>query len=147
MTDTTATEATPVLNRRDNDSSRRTEPRTYIRVYTGPGTLEDVTAFYERLLGTERDLWFTYPEKQLRLSAVGSFLIVEGTVAALAPFRTTDGTLLVDSADTYLARLEAEGAEIVYPLQRVPTGSGFTAQHPDGTLIEYVEHRPSPDGK
>ncbi|MFD9861502.1 VOC family protein [Streptomyces alboflavus] len=138
---------TPVVIRRHNDSSHLTEPRTLIRVYTPPGTLDSVTAFYERLLGVERDMYFTYPARELTLAVVGSFLLVEATEEVLEPFRATDGTLLVDSADAYLTRLAAEeGTEILVPAHRVPTGTGFTARHPDGTVIEYVEHRPTPDG-
>ncbi|WP_327232694.1 hypothetical protein OG349_00825 [Streptomyces sp. NBC_01317] len=136
----------PRLWRRTNNSSGLTAPRVFVRVYTGPGTLESVTAFYERLLGTERDMWFTFPEKRLALATVGAFLLVEGTAETLEPFRATDGTLLVDSAHAYLERLTAEGAEILDPLSKVPTGSGFTARHPDGTVVEYVEHRPDADG-
>ncbi|MFE0178915.1 VOC family protein [Streptomyces sp. NPDC059002] len=146
MTEQTSPVPAPTMWRLRNDSSDLPEPRTYTRVFTGPGTLDSVAAFYERVLGRERDLWFAYPEKNLALAAVGSFLLVEGTEEALAPFRTTHGTLLVDSAQPYLDRLVAEGAEIVYPLVKVPTGSGFTARHPDGTLIEYVEHRPTEEG-
>ncbi|WP_198351608.1 VOC family protein [Streptomyces typhae] len=107
-----------------------------------------MTAFYERLQGTERDMYFTCPQREPTLAVLGSFLLVEGTeevLAVLAPFRATDGTLLVDSADAYPARLEAEGAEVVEPLHRVPTGAGSTARHPDGTVIEYAEHRPTPE--
>ncbi|WP_219690241.1 VOC family protein, partial [Streptomyces anatolicus] len=132
--------------RRHNDSSALAEPRPLIRVYTGPGTLDAVAASYERLLGTERDMWFTYPEKNLALAVVGGFLLIEGTEETLAPFRATNGTLLVDSAQKYLDRLAAEGAEITDPLVKVPTGAGFTARHRDGTLIEYVEHRPTDEG-
>ncbi|MGV2915913.1 hypothetical protein [Streptomyces alfalfae] len=58
----------------------------------------------------------------------------------------THGTLLVASARTWLDRLAAEGAEITEPPAEVPTGSGFTARHRDGTVIEYVEHRPTEEG-
>ncbi|MFF2020549.1 hypothetical protein ACFVW2_01875 [Streptomyces sp. NPDC058171] len=136
-----------VLERRSSDSSHLTEPRVFLRVFTGPGTLEALTSSYERLLDTERDLWFTYPEKQLALSAVGAFLLIEGTEEVLAPFRATHGTLLVASVSPYLARLEAEGAEILVPVHRVPTGSGFTARHADGLTVEYVEHRPDEYGR
>ncbi|MGV9883187.1 VOC family protein [Streptomyces sp. NPDC003006] len=147
MTETTSPASpTPTMWRRHNDSSGLTEPRALIRVYTGPGTLDAVAASYERLLGTERDMWFTYPERNLALAAVGPFLLIEGTEETLAPFRATNGTLLVDSAQAYLDRLAAEGAEITDPLVKVPTGSGFTARHRDGTLIEYVEHRPTGEG-
>lgn len=141
------TDLTPTVWRRVNDSSGFAAPRTLIRVYTPLGTLESVTSFYERLLGVERDMRFTYPEKRLTLAVVGSFLLVEGDEETLAPFRATDGTLIVDSAETYLARLAAEeGTEVLDPPHRVPTGTGFTVRHPDGTVVEYVEHRPTPDG-
>ncbi|TGA92100.1 VOC family protein [Streptomyces sp. MZ04] len=136
-----------VMWRRSTDSSALTEPRTFVRVFTGPGTLESVTAFYEQLLGVERDMWFTYPDLSLGLAAVGGFLLIEGTEESVAPFRATAGTLLVDSAQKYLDRLTAAGAEITDPLKAVPTGAGFSARHPDGTVIEYVEHRPTPDGR
>lgn len=137
---------TPTMWRHRNDSSGLAAPRPFIRVYTGPGTLDTLAASYERLLGTERDMWFTYPEKGLSLAVVGAFLLIEGTEETLAPFRAVDGTLLVDSAQAYLTRLAAEGGEITEPLTKVPTGSGFTARHRDGTVIEYVEHRPTEEG-
>ncbi|WP_055563165.1 hypothetical protein [Streptomyces atriruber] len=137
---------TPTMWRRRNDSTDLPEPRPLIRVYTGPGTLDAVAASYERLLATERDMWFTYPEKNLALAVVGAFLLIEGTEETLAPFRATHGTLLVDSAQKYLDRLAAEGATVTDPLIKVPTGSGFTARHRDGTIIEYVEHRPTEEG-
>ncbi|MFI9584655.1 VOC family protein [Streptomyces sp. NPDC052236] len=145
-TPSTPSTPTAVVWRRSNDSSGLAEPRAFIRVFTGPGTLESVTTFYEGLLDTKRDMWFTYPAKQLALAAVGGFLLIEGTEETLESFRGTTGTLLVDSAETYLARLTAEGAEILDPLHSVPTGAGFTARHADGTVIEYVEHRSTIDG-
>ncbi|MFH8288423.1 hypothetical protein [Streptomyces sp. NPDC018059] len=76
---------------------------------------------------------------------------VLGVGAAVRPraqvrVQVRDGRPLVDSARAYLERLAAEGAEITEPLIKVPTGSGFTARHRDGTVIEYVEHRPTAEG-
>ena len=34
----------------------------------------------------------------------------------------------------------ALGAAIVEPPKPVPTGSNMRVRHPDGTLVEYVEH-------
>ncbi|MEV0682020.1 VOC family protein [Actinosynnema sp. NPDC050436] len=132
------------LWRRDPDSSDRTEPRVYIRAFTPPGTLEQTVGFYERLLGVEADLRTPYPEKGLSLATVGAFLIIEGEEEVTGPFRATHGTLLVDDVTGYLHRLEAGGAVITDPPVDVPTGVGFTARHPDGTVVEYVHHRPQP---
>ncbi|MBT2395687.1 hypothetical protein [Streptomyces sp. ISL-100] len=85
---------------------------------------------------------------------VGGFLLIEGTEETLEPFRGTHGTLLVDSAEAYLRRLGGStrgggggGVEILHPLQKVPTGAWFTARHPDGTVVEYVEHRLTEQGR
>ncbi|GAA3655939.1 hypothetical protein GCM10022224_018850 [Nonomuraea antimicrobica] len=71
---------------------------------------------------------------------------VEHLPGGAHPFRDTVGTLLVDDVRPHHDRLVAEGAEIIFPLQEVPTGAGFNARHPDGTVVEYVHHRPTPDG-
>ncbi|MBP2338470.1 putative enzyme related to lactoylglutathione lyase [Saccharothrix coeruleofusca] len=132
------------LWRTDPDSSHRTEPRVYIRAYVPPGGMEDAIAFYERLLGTPVDLRAPYPEKGLSIATVGAFLLIEGDEETVEPFRATHGTLLVDDVTGYHDRLVAAGAEITDPPVEVPTGVGFTARHPDGTVVEYVHHRPKP---
>jgi predicted enzyme related to lactoylglutathione lyase len=134
----------PEVWRRQNDSSHLTEPRVLIRVFRAPGTLEEGIDFYERLQGTEADARFSFGS--LRLATVGAFLLLEGGAEELRPFRSTTGTLLVDDVRPYHDRLVAEGAEIVFPLQQVPTGAGFNARHPDGTVVEYVHHRPTATG-
>ncbi|MEU4547455.1 hypothetical protein [Nonomuraea dietziae] len=78
---------------------------------------------------------------------VGAFLVIEGDAEALGPFRSTTGTLLVDDVVPYHDRLVAEGAEIIFPLQQAPTGAGFNARHLDGTVVEYVHHRPTSEGR
>ncbi|MFI9816098.1 VOC family protein [Saccharothrix variisporea] len=132
------------LWRRDPDSSTRTAPRVYIRAFVPPGGLADAIGFYERLQDVEVDLRFDYPEKGLSLATVGAFLLIEGDAETTTPYRATHGTLLVNDVTTYLTRLEAEGATITDPPVDVPTGVGFTARHPDGTVVEYVHHRPQP---
>ncbi|MDT0321844.1 VOC family protein [Streptomyces millisiae] len=128
-----------------NDSSTLAQPRVFIRVFLEPGRLDAAIAFYERLTGTPADGRFSF--QTLRLAMVGSFLLIEGSAEDLTPFRPTTGTLLVDDVRPYHDRLLAAGAEIFQPLQPVPTGAGFSARHPDGTRVEYVHHRPRPDGR
>ncbi|WNV89826.1 hypothetical protein [Umezawaea sp. Da 62-37] len=135
---------TEQLRRRDPDSSARTEPRPYIRAFVPLGGLDDAIAFYEHLQGVEVDLRTPYPEKGLAIATVGAFLLVEGADEILEPFRATHGTLLVADLGEYEDRLVAEGAEILDARIDVPTGAGLTARHPDGTIVEYVHHRPQP---
>ncbi|GAB2765967.1 glyoxalase/bleomycin resistance/dioxygenase family protein [Salinifilum aidingensis] len=133
------------MKRQRADSSDLAEPRVLIRVFLHPGQLEDGVAFYEKLQGTGADAQWSYPAKNLRLATVGAFLLIEGGDEDLLPFRSTTGTLLVDDVQPYYDRLVAEGAEIIFPLQHVPTGAAFNARHPDGTVVEYVHHRPTED--
>ncbi|MCX5207862.1 VOC family protein [Kitasatospora sp. NBC_00240] len=135
----------PEVWRRENDSSQLTAPRVLVRVFLGPGALEPGIGFYERLQGVTADARFAFGA--LRLATVGAFLLIEGPEAELAPFRSTTGTLLVDDVRPYHDRLVAAGAEIVFPFQEVPTGAGFNARHPDGTVVEYVHHRPTAEGR
>lgn len=91
----------PFLWRRVNDSSGFAEPRVFIRVYLEPGSIDAAIAFYEDLQGVAHDMRFDFPEKRLTLAAVGAFLLLEGSDEALAPFRSTTGTLLVDDIEPY----------------------------------------------
>ncbi|MDH1123594.1 VOC family protein, partial [Stenotrophomonas maltophilia] len=124
------------------DTSSQRAPRVLIRVFVAPGELERSVAFYEQLQGVVADAGFPFPEAGLRLAMVGAFLLIEGSETALAPFTSTTGTLLVDDVRPYHDKLVAAGAEIIFPLQVVPTGAAFNAVHPDGTVVEYVHHRP-----
>jgi predicted enzyme related to lactoylglutathione lyase len=130
------------------DSSHLPQPRVLVRVYVAPGELDDAIEFYEKVLGVECDMYISIPPDPdpsvgLTLAAVGSFLILEGSPEQLAPHQAAIGTLLVDDIEPYFERLIAHGAEIVQlPAERLG-GAGFTVRHPDGSVMEYVHHRPS----
>ncbi len=125
------------------DDSRGLPPRTLIRVFSGIDDFDASVRFYEHLLGVEADGRFPFPAARLRLATVGSFLIIGGDDEALQPFRSTTGTILVDDVVPYYARAVEAGAQIVFPLQDVPTGRAFNAEFADGTVVEFVHHRPS----
>lgn len=137
------------LWRKNMDSTHLAEPRALIRVYVEPDELDGAISFYEELLGVESDMYLSIPADPadlaggLTIAAVGCFLILAGTQEQLAPHWTTVGTLLVDDIRPYFGRLKAQGAEVVYPPSERLGGAGFTVRHPDGTVIEYVHHRPS----
>jgi predicted enzyme related to lactoylglutathione lyase len=119
-------------------------PLVMTRVLMPPDRLESAIALYEQLLGTSCDLRFDYPQAGLRLATVGSVLLIAGRDQALEPFRVTAMTLLVASLDDCLERFTALGIDVIAPPKTVPTGRNILARHPDGALVEYVEHRPLP---
>lgn len=133
----------PSLWRRVSDSSGLKEPRVFIRVYLEPGQLDATIAFYERLQSTTADMRFDFPEHNLVLASVGAFLLLEGTAESLSPFRSTTGTLLVDDIYPYYTRLVAAEADIIFGPADAPTGACFNARLPDGTVVEFVHHRPT----
>lgn len=132
----------PTLWRLRPDSSERERPLVMIRRLLPADRLEPAIVFYEQLLGEPCDLRFDYPEMELSLASVGAVLLIAGSERALAPFAATDATLLVASLEQAAARVRAGGGEIVEEPKAVPTGRNMLARHPDGALVEYVEHRP-----
>ncbi len=83
---------------------------------------------------------FEIPHIGLELAQVGDILLIAGSEEALKPFRNTQATMLVDSLDEFKVYLEEKGAEIIRGPDKVPTGRNMTVRHPDGSVIEYVEH-------
>lgn len=111
-----------------------------MRIYLAPAKLDDAVAFYERLLGEKCELRFKYSEAGLELASIGSVLLVAGSEDRLAAFRQTQATFLVDSIDDFRSWLLESGAEILDEPKKVPTGRNMRARHPDGAVVEYVEH-------
>jgi predicted enzyme related to lactoylglutathione lyase len=103
--------------------------------------LEDGIAYYEALTDQKARLRFDYPEYSLKLAQVASILFIAGTQESLAPFVATHATFLVDDIHAYAEYLPNIGATVIEPPKQVPTGWNMLVQHPDGMLVEYVEHR------
>lgn len=114
--------------------------RELSRVYLEPEDLQRAVSFYEWLLGEECRLRFAYPEVGLELAQVSSVLLVAGSESALRPFRDTQMTFLVDSLQEFEEELSRQGARIIEHPRRVPTGRNMRVVHPDGAVVEYVEH-------
>lgn len=112
---------------------------TLTRIYTT--TFDETLRFYEDLTGTKAGIRFTLPAAGLELAQVQDILIIAGTDDSLRPFRSTAATFLVDSLEEYYRFLTVHGATVIRPPQQVPTGMNMTVRHPDGTVVEYVEHR------
>ena len=107
------------------------------RVYVSD--LDASSAFYEALTGATCESRFAYKEKALELAQIGNLLLIAGSEQALAPFRATSFTILVDSISEYKEFLLNSGAVIIRDVTKVPTGFNMTAKHNDGTIAEYVE--------
>ena len=58
----------------------------------------------------------------------------------LHSFKSTRATFLVDSIDDFRNWLLNVGAVILEEPKKVPTGRNMRVLHPDGTIVEYVEH-------
>lgn len=100
--------------------------------------LDTVLPFYEELLNLKTEMRFKF--SALELASIGNFLFIAGKEEDLQPFINTKVTLLVDSIADFKTYLERNGAQIVRGPMEVPTGKNMTVKHPDGSLIEYVEH-------
>jgi predicted enzyme related to lactoylglutathione lyase len=102
---------------------------------------DEAIAFHEALIGQKARLTFDYPEYGLKLAQVASILFIGGTSESLAPFIATHATFLVDDIEGYAQQLPTLGADVLEAPKSVPTGWNMLVRHPDGTLVEYVEHR------
>ncbi len=111
-----------------------------IRIYLNPAELDKTIDFYENIFGEKCQLRFKYSEVKLELAMVGYVLLIAGSDEALKPFRNTQATFLVDSLNDFKDKLVHHGAVILKEPQNVPTGINMRVKHPDGTIIEYVEH-------
>jgi predicted enzyme related to lactoylglutathione lyase len=112
-----------------------------VRRYLPLDRFEASVSFYEKLIGQKARLRFDYPAYQLKLAQVASILFIAGTDDSLVPFVGTHATFMVDDLQAYANYLPTVGAEILRPPKVVPTGWNMLVRHPDGSLIEYVEHR------
>jgi predicted enzyme related to lactoylglutathione lyase len=123
-----------ILKRFSNMKILQTLSRFYIT------DLAAALDFYEELLGTSASMRFEIPQIGLELAQIGDILLIAGSDEALKPFRSTQATFLVDSLDEFRTFLIEKGAEIIRGPAKVPTGRNMTVKHPDGSVIEYVEH-------
>jgi predicted enzyme related to lactoylglutathione lyase len=114
--------------------------RSLTRVFLPPEALGRSIAFYETLSGEPARMRFVYPAAGLELAEVGGVLLIAGKEHALAPFSATRATFIVDHLDEFRAALVGMGAAILDEPKPVPAGRNMRVRHPDGTVVEYVEH-------
>lgn len=112
--------------------------KTFTRLYVND--LDSVLPFYEELYNEKTQTRFKYPQMNLELASVGDILFIAGTNEDLKPFLGTKATFVVDSLDEFASFFKQKGLKFIREPKKVPTGKNMTVQHPDGTIIEYVEH-------
>ncbi|MFE9425093.1 hypothetical protein ACFYNO_19195 [Kitasatospora sp. NPDC006697] len=110
---------------------------TLARIYVDD--LDTALPTFTALAGEQPRLRFDY--RGLELASVGGFLLIAGTPEALAPYRATQATVLVDDLDAVLPT----GTVLDGP-NPVPTGRNATLRHPGGAVIEYVQFGRPEDG-
>ncbi len=113
------------------------------RVYLQPDALDSTISFYEKLFNQTYRLRFSYSAAGLEIASVGHILLIAGSAENLEPFRKTVATFLVDNLDEFLFYLKQSGAQILSEPKEVPTGRNMHVRHPDGLVVEYVEHSQS----
>lgn len=130
--------------KKDNAMGRLRLRETQTRIFVAPELLEPTIAFYEALTGGSCSLRFPFRERGLELasvsSAVASFLIIAGAPDAIAPFRATLLTVLVEDIDAVAETLVPLGAVVLQRVTPVPTGFQTRLRHADGLVVEYVQH-------
>ncbi|MGP3974680.1 VOC family protein [Streptomyces sp. 8N114] len=115
---------------------------TLARVYVDD--LDTALPTFVDLTGEQPRQRFSY--RGLELATIGGFLLLAGTTEALAPYRGTHATVLVDSLDEALQITEQHSGKILDGPNMVPTGRNLTVRHQGGSTIEYVEFSASQPG-
>ncbi|GAA2710294.1 hypothetical protein GCM10010315_09910 [Streptomyces luteosporeus] len=108
---------------------------TLARVYVDD--LDVALPTFVALTGEQPRLRFSY--RDLDLASVGDYLLLAGSEEALAPYRGTHATAIVESLDQVLELTEQHGGKILDGPNEVPTGRNMTVLHPGGATIEYVQ--------
>lgn len=115
-----------------------------LRRYIPLEQLDRSIAFYEGVFGRKAHLRFKYEQFHLEIAQVANVLLVAGADSDLERFKSTYATFMVEGISELKTRLEELGATIIEQPKTVPTGMNMRVKHPDGMIVEYVEHT---DGK
>jgi predicted enzyme related to lactoylglutathione lyase len=73
---------------------------------------------------------------EVELARVGPFLLLAGDTAA---YRDRVATILVRELAPVIAALEDAGGQIIDGPSPAPNGDRLIAQHPDGSVFEYIQ--------
>ncbi|MBF6618863.1 MAG: VOC family protein [Patulibacter sp.] len=126
------------------DSSSLPAPRVLVPVLLDPQDLVPAIEFYETMQDVRCDMRLPLPDIGLDVAVVGGFSLIAGTTEARKPASGLRAIVTVADADEAHERLVAAGVEILQPPFAAPVGRLMYARHADGTVAEYIEHRPRP---
>ncbi|WP_353090574.1 VOC family protein [Methylibium sp.] len=110
------------------------------RQHLGLALFDATVAFYEDLLGQEARLRLTLLDGRLRIAQVASMLLIGAEPVLLDTIADVRAAYLVEDVEAFAEHLPRQGAMIVEPLVEIATGWSMVVRHPDGLLVEYVEH-------
>jgi hypothetical protein len=119
------------------------------RVFVVSQRFRQTVQYYKALTSGRCSLYLTFPERGLELAAVSSpvasFLVIAGSEEAVAPFRATMLTVTVEDIRSVAEHLVPLGAAELQSITPVPTGYQTRLRHPDGLVVEYVQHTEAAD--
>ncbi len=101
---------------------------------------DQAVAFYESLLGQRMRLDLRLLDGRLRIAQVASMLLVGADAALLEAMPPVRSAYLVEDLAAWAEWLPRQGATVVEPPAPIATGHSMLVRHPDGLLVEYVEH-------
>jgi len=120
----------------------------YTRIFVADEALDRTVDFYSTILRGTVSLRFSDPNTGLTLAAVSSpklsVLIIAGPPEARRPYEATALTVKVENLDENLPVVTNAGAVQLEPIQPTPVGRKTRFRHPDGLIVEYVDHKPPP---
>jgi hypothetical protein len=114
---------------------------TFTRTYVDLDNFNVTINFYETLFRKKCHFKFDYSERGLKLAAVGSVLIIAGDKENRKGFESTRMTCHVDNLEEVKKILVFSRVKILQDIKKVPTGINMRVRHPDGLVVEYVEHK------
>ncbi|MCK8681846.1 VOC family protein [Pseudomonas umsongensis] len=104
------------------------------------GSFDAAVSFYEDLLQQKARLRLEPVEGTLKIAQVASMLLIGAAEEILDTVSQIKVAYLVEDIAAWAFELPKKGAAIVQPLTPIPTGIYMIVRHPDGLLVEYVEH-------
>ncbi len=144
MSLSTTTAPPPGWWRRTPDSSDLPAPRPLTAIFVPRDDVDRHAAAWSGVLGVPADVRMPLDEMGLTVMTVGHIAIVGATEAAREAVGSVRIVVVVAHLDHTLEELERIGATIIKGPMTIPAGRSVYVTMPDGTVAEWVEHRPRP---